>query len=340
MQSQLELKAKGIVQRLKNDRAVKRNEFFNKAMERYKFGATYPGRDENGRSVKTRPPKWLGIVFNQSSVIITLRPEDRRALQGQEIAVVAKLSKAKELPRKDQARENDMFAGVRLPHYIRESCLKDIDGTEGVVDAFNLINVKLGLERKLDEAEIKDAIFRLEAFKKNVLSRKRRAVKRILAMEKLEFTIAKLLEVPDSNNPVFTLSSACARFVAFLNRFGNWNAEQAAGIYVHNYHRECIVRFRRDEWLRWQLSALAKYPEQAFNQFSMGIKDPKLDGVKQPSFLLEELKKMQDKYLGPVIGELESAVKLFNSFKSEFAGKHFKDALRWLELAIRRAGTS
>ena len=337
MPTQLELKAKEIVSQLSKERIARWEVYFRKANARYEIGADCKGRTENCGRVDVRPPNRLGVVFHQSGVKITIRKEDSRIIQGLDLKEVERLKKGGLLPRIDDIRNNDFFSGLRTPRHIRDGCMAEVKATHGLIDAFNLVDVKFALETKPAEPEINDAIIKLDTFATEVLSKKRKALKRIMAMEKYEKARKKLLEVMDSRNPVFTMGTACAIFVAFLNRLGDWNTWDLAGICVHNFHRECLIRVKRDDWLRWQLTMLANDPVGAFNYLNYGTKVAKLDGVFDPVKILNESEKMPEEYLSGVIEKLREAVKLFSNFKVKFSGRHFKDTLKELDRATKKA---
>ena len=169
MQLQLELKAMEIAGRLEKQREERRKAVFGREWAKYSSGAVFPGRDEKGHDVKTRSPESLGISVSGWKVKINFRPEDWSTIKDMDPALVISISKDGALPRIDSPRKPDIIAGVRMLQNVCDGYTCEINATEGVLNSFNLINLKLGLQDKPDKEGIMLAVAKLAAFEKNVL---------------------------------------------------------------------------------------------------------------------------------------------------------------------------
>ncbi|MEM2137648.1 MAG: hypothetical protein QW568_01000 [Candidatus Anstonellaceae archaeon] len=227
-------------------------------------GAYFLGRDREGAAVETRSIAAFPIVVDKWYVQMGFKQEDADWLEGKSPKEIENALMKTGIPRKMKSFALHIIPAVRLLAHISESYDNEIRKTEIALGKLDKLNASLAEKKTHTDADIKEAIEKLREIGEGFLAFKRVAVKRIVAMERLEQT-ARMLDESlklEGGKREMQVSRACAVFTALRNRLGQWRDRQIAGISEHNHRKEYALRALRDEWLLSQLARFAEIPEK------------------------------------------------------------------------------
>lgn len=306
-----------IVKQLRKERLEGRKRFFSDADVLHdsfarKSGTFAWGTDKNGKRAGSKTLRAFGIESPDKEGFVTIgfKRSDLALLEGIPTEIADNIIKKGAEPRKTVYARLHIIAAVRQAEHIYQSYEYEIELADKVLAVLDALNIKLAEMRKPPTAHIEAAIFMLQAFKTDVLSKKTSAVKKVASMAKLEKLIQKLEEAKSSANPDFDLSAASAIFTGLRNRLGKWRDEQVAGLRKYNRQKEYALRAERDKWIYAQLMMLIEDVGAAYLRFP----PPKMNEeakIGSPRYILDELIKTRDMYLTRVLIELEPAVEAF-----------------------------
>lgn len=319
--------AKRLVKSIREQRLGERKRIFSAANEAHdhfarQSGAFMWGRGRNGKPAQTKTLRKLGIEGpdGDGMVIMPFKRADIAKLEGIPVEEADRIIKKGKEPRKTVKIKLHILRAVRQEKHICDGYGKEIAATDTLLSALDALNIQLARMRKPPAAEIEAAISKLQAFKTDVLSKKRSAVKKVASMGKLDKLIGKLEEIKGSSNPDFGLGTACRIFVAFRDRLGTWREEQVAGLAKYNSQKEYALRAVRDEWVYSQLMMFVEDVHAAFMKYPPP-KAGEESKVGSPRCILEELARTDDRYLAGILLELEPAVDAFEKRKPTARGR-------------------
>lgn len=223
------------------------------------------GRTESGMPMPTRQLGLSGVFVDKWYVNMPLRREDHAKLSDNWRDTEAQI-KAGGVPRATLRMHLHIIRAVRLLKHIREGYRAELDAAVKLLAPLDQLNLKLAKTAPCTGSQLASAIGRLQDFRDSELVRKRSALKRIVAMGRLEETMRLLQNTLGlgGNARTMEISRACAQFVAFRGRLGEWRDKQIAGIAVRNFKKECALRVERDRWLLAQLDRFATSLEKIY----------------------------------------------------------------------------
>jgi len=142
----------------------------------------------------------------------------------------------------------DRYRSVRMMRHIQENHVEELNKNKKVLDVVIDENRELA-ENHADIPAIKkitDALFLvLDSLEKM------RAPAKILAFDKLENALSRLLDIEDVKNASEReriVGPACFEIVAFRNRYDEWRSKEIEGIDKAVKEREDFLYFLRDEF--------------------------------------------------------------------------------------------
>ncbi len=206
-------------------------------------GPSYIGKDGNGQPFLTRPPEFLKMEVEGLKVRIKYRKEKSGAID-------AEFLKGGKNPKKQVEVETDIFSGVRSLKHVRESYEKNFEKLDRVLERIEKVNAELAKEgAAMDGMRIGEIEKLLEAALDEI--RRNRAAAKRLGKEKMEevFGYLEMMKDPMETNRMPMVNAACAKLVAFRNRYDEWRNGQVAKIIAYNKLRECSLRAARDNAL-------------------------------------------------------------------------------------------
>lgn len=255
---------------MQTERAGDRSAAFRRAQERHgawsrRSGAYAVGRDENGRVKETRKLEAFRIVVDKWYVRMGFKREDRERFDRSPWKEVEETLRAWDVPRKKVMFDTHIITAVRALKHLREGYQKEMEDTERVLGALDLLNAQVAaIKSGHTDQKIDDASAQLQSLDESELARKQVAVKRIVTRGRLAETV-RMLEtartLPLGRDRDMQVSRACAVLVSVRNRLGQWRDRQIAGIVEWNHQKECALRVERDQWLFSQLTRFAEFPE-------------------------------------------------------------------------------
>ncbi len=227
-------------------------------------GQCYPGRMEDGQLKETKRIFSTRTQFVRKWYTrLAFKHEQRSSLPSDWRDVESQLRQA-DAPRSPVFIQTHLVRGVRLLQHVRKRYQIELDKTNALLAGLTKVNVELALSDRSSRKEIiSQAISALESLRTD-LSRKRTAIKRIVASERTSQTIAaleKAFALPEGKDQDLQTARACTRFTAVRDRLGKWRDKNITAIVEFALERECTLRVDRDEWIYGQLKYFAEAPE-------------------------------------------------------------------------------
>jgi len=197
------------------------------------------GRDEKGRKIN------LKVDFDGWKVIL-----------GRRVELIAEIGQdfkeGDPIPRKTIYSSYDIYGAVRSLKHLRVSYRTELNKNEAFFKTLDSLHSLLASKGSgLKNEDLQKIANELEGDVED-LSKKRSAYK-LLARWKLEDVPGMLREASESADffrRSNTIGAACAKLVAFKNRFGKWRERQVFNISGYNRAREEGLRRVRDSRLR------------------------------------------------------------------------------------------
>ncbi len=219
-------------------------------------GAPYSGKDAEGQPFPTKAPNNLKMRLLPAGVEIKFRREESGKID--EV-----FAEGMRIPRKSVTVKTSIFRAVRSLKHVCEGYEAEFKRRDRVLAEIEKINAELSLNgAKMDGAQIHQIEERIDAVMEGISQD-------VAAVKKLgEFKIDEVFGYLEPARyltgfeKTAMIAAACAKLVAFRNRYGEWRDRQAAGSMAYNKLRECSLRKERDNFLSHLLNGWADFIEK------------------------------------------------------------------------------
>jgi hypothetical protein len=219
------------------------------------------GRDEEGMPKETRRLSGFPMIIDRWYVRMAFKHEDRKKLEGASMGEIESLLKKGLIPRKVTKCDTHIIIAVRALKRVRKSYEAELAETDSMLAGLDEANFRLAsIKSRHGTKELGEALGALRSAE-SWLSAKKVAVKRVVALGRVQDAIRKLEEasaMPQGGRRDLHVGRALAVFTSVRNRLGAWRDKQVAGLVEYNLQKECALRAERDRWL---LSRLARFAE-------------------------------------------------------------------------------